>query len=802
MSIDPEMVRKLSTGAGPQGLEALTRNIHHIPGLRDWITLKSIALVPIPIIRHSRWRLLSLIAVAQKSGDGVDGYLAPWGAVEWSWPEQRVVQMLDLRDNEEIQLLREQQLFIKQSIADQPLDVTTQTHRETVLFTALDRLLTAPSADNSTLSALAECYVGILPQEIYPYYWMLVPESKAWLRTDVALASYESGELGNNEEARKETISLEVSTIYNQIQQQSEEQKLPTDLSEHITSWMQTATTLAITFDVETIKKALQDLYNRLQMPGCRLAFVGEFNRGKSTLLNRILERPLLPVRVLPTTSTLTSLVPGTPEQMDVYFPDGHHEQRSLEAAAWDDLIADDQQRHMQAVFPNVRITLDAPWLRAIDVEMIDTPGAGDLNERRTALISEVLSQCDAVVLLVSAVLPLSLTEATFLEQEVLGRHIPRVLVVVSMLDTIAKDQQTLVLAEVKKRVARISSDIPVISSHPVAHTTTEEAAVATVRAEIATLVATSERRLWRSRQAAGLIADYALQLTEFGRTALSMQQLTDMQRDETIQQAQRERRTAEIRWQGIELGLEQRRIGVDQELRRRVSEVKSNLVEMMTFELSKTPDPKLWWEKEFPFRLRRELYSLARSTDSFVIDVLARDMQWLQDEIASTFDLQMQNQKEGKAVSFAIVPEFRDMKLANIQRLRLFSRIGSGAATIAGYLFLGPIGSAVSVATGIASDYTLSKKLEEQKQSLQREVANSVEQALEEYARQLAERLAVLYADIKENIQREQRIWLQAKDMAIQAIASPARQKNWQQLVHEATVLHQTILTALQTKE
>src|SRR5438876_12096189 len=89
MSIDPELLRQLSARQLPeqQGVAALVRGIHITPGLRDWVTLESVALVPIPVQRSGRWALLALLTVSQRAGDGTDGYLAPWGAVEWSWPE-------------------------------------------------------------------------------------------------------------------------------------------------------------------------------------------------------------------------------------------------------------------------------------------------------------------------------------------------------------------------------------------------------------------------------------------------------------------------------------------------------------------------------------------------------------------------------------------------------------------------------------------------------------------------------------------------------------------------------------------
>ena len=158
----------------------------------------------------------------------------------------------------------------------------------------------------------------------------------------------------------------------------------------------------------------LTELDVRWQLPGFRLAFVGEFSRGKSTLINRLLGRDLLPIGARPTTGTLISIVAGETEKMEICPPDKGWEVREMEESSWTDLLASEQNETDQEKLTRVRLTLDHPWLKAIDVELIDTPGAGDLNSNRTALLSDLLSRCDAAVILVSATLPFSITEASF----------------------------------------------------------------------------------------------------------------------------------------------------------------------------------------------------------------------------------------------------------------------------------------------------------------------------------------------------------------------------------------------------
>lgn len=811
MPIDPEILRRLQgQRVEQQGIAALVRGIHTIAGLREWITLETIVLAPIPVQQHARWSLYALLTVPQRAADGTEGYLAPWGAVEWSWPERQVIQTLDLRRNAAVSQFRGQGQFIKrQATADgQVLDVMTQAQREQALFQSLEQLLSTPAQDTSQMVPLAPLYSALLPREIYAYYWTLIPASQAWLRPvepstasiyiPATPAGVEHADVAATVSAPTNAQATHTDAT-NQTPAIPESERLPApppDLSGRVEQWLTQALQLAETFHVLAITSELRTLEARQQLPGFRLAFVGEFNRGKSTLINRLLERPLLPVRVLPTTSTLTSIIAGTEERMEIFFPDARQEMRSLEEASWHDLLVNDTPGRQQTVFPKVRLTLKHPWLQSIDAELIDTPGAGDINDRRTALISEILNLCDATVLLVSAILPLSLTEAAFLEQEVLGRHIPRVLVVVSMLDTLPPEQQPLTLKAIRERVARISPAIPVIPAHPVAGMSGSEV-LANIRTRISVMATASERRAWRSLQAADLLVDACEHLIQYGKTALAAVQMEETKRSEALQAVQMKQRKAELDWEALSLQLDQRRQRVDGALRRRLSEVGENLIETFYFELSKTPDPRSWWEKDFPFRLRRELLTLARNTETSLIDVLARDLKWLQDEIKQTFsaDFSYQLPQAAPPPDVSLRPDASSIELSDIHRQRFLSRIASAAAMIAGYLRISPIGSAISLSYGLVSEHLLNKKIEEQRALLKHEVRAGISSALDDYERQITERLQTLYQQMLQEMKRQQDSWLAAQDAALHQAHPQPRSRPWQQLIDEATKLRHSIL-------
>lgn len=587
----------------------------------------------------------------------------------------------------------------------------------------------------------------------------------------------------------------------------------PIDLSDRIEAWLRATLSMAEAFALSEIVEELKKLSTRQQMPGFQLAFVGEFSRGKSTLINRLLAEPLLPVGDLPTTATITSLVAGSMQGMEVFFADGQHDSRPLEESSWDDLIADDQPEQAEKVIARVRLTVDNAWLRELDAEMIDTPGINDLSNYRAALVSETLSESDAAVLLVSAIFPLSLTEAAFLQQQVLGRHIPQVIVVVSMLDKVPASQQGAAFKAACERVGHVSSLIQVYPAHPLTEGTTEADILEAVRLRIADMVAQSDRRAWRSQQAAATLVGYLGQLIEASHTAIEAAQLDSAARLEASRKAQERLQTAELQWEKLGQDFEERRLQLDTLLREQLLAAQNTLVEAATDDLNKAPDPKIWWERDFPLRLRNTFFTLAHDYENRVLTALARDVQWLQQEVTRQFGIRSGMSAPLPDRPAEIPVDARSLELTDIERQKLFVRLGTSAAALVGYLLLAPIGGALSVAkamtdlfnvggavlgseaVNIAASPWFNRKTEAQRKLLSGEISRTVERGMQEYTLRLSIRLRDLYSQVIQDMKREQTSWLGARKQALLSAGPVSPALPWTQLLDEASQLQAEIL-------
>lgn len=148
-----------------------------------------------------------------------------------------------------------------------------------------------------------------------------------------------------------------------------------------------------------------------------RIAVVGEFNSGKSTLINAILGRDLLAVSWKPTTATLTTVRYGVPERMRVSFApetdleplllDGENlveeikKYTSMLGAREEEILRSilDDETFFKARAQNVEIWLDVDRLREWDLEIVDTPGLGSIYSKRfETVVYKAAQEADVIM--------------------------------------------------------------------------------------------------------------------------------------------------------------------------------------------------------------------------------------------------------------------------------------------------------------------------------------------------------------------------------------------------------------------
>lgn len=159
-------------------------------------------------------------------------------------------------------------------------------------------------------------------------------------------------------------------------------------------------------------RDACGELKEKLTSHTFNLLVVGQFNRGKTTLINALIGESLLPVGVIPLTSVVTVLSYGEAPVINVCFEDG----RCVETipASLGEYVTEKGNPHNVKGVREVVVSYPSPWLKG-GVRLVDTPGIGSVYSHNTDLAYRYLPQADAVLFLLSADQPVSQAECDFL---------------------------------------------------------------------------------------------------------------------------------------------------------------------------------------------------------------------------------------------------------------------------------------------------------------------------------------------------------------------------------------------------
>lgn len=184
--------------------------------------------------------------------------------------------------------------------------------------------------------------------------------------------------------------------------------------------------------------EAMQELLMRLASDRFNLVVLGQFKRGKSSLINALIGRPVLPTAAVPLTSVVTSLRYGSPPSAWIRF-ERHSLPLQVSIPELVDYVTETGNpgnrrgvRSAEAVEPSVLLRRGAAF--------VDTPGVGSTNQDNTATTYAFLPEADAAIFVTSAEAPLSEDEIGFLAA--IRQHVRKIFFVLNKIDQLAPDEQ------------------------------------------------------------------------------------------------------------------------------------------------------------------------------------------------------------------------------------------------------------------------------------------------------------------------------------------------------------------------
>lgn len=166
------------------------------------------------------------------------------------------------------------------------------------------------------------------------------------------------------------------------------------------------------------------------------LVVLGEFNHGKSTVVNALLGEDVLPMGITPTTAVITHLIHGETPHARVKPP--------MDGAIYDIDVKDIEGvvKHVEEskIEPEyVEIAHPNPFLTN-GLVLVDTPGVNDISRQKVEITYGYLPRADVILYVLDATQVLKKSEVTFIKDRLLKANRDRIIFILGKIDALSDD--------------------------------------------------------------------------------------------------------------------------------------------------------------------------------------------------------------------------------------------------------------------------------------------------------------------------------------------------------------------------
>ncbi|MCI9539697.1 MAG: hypothetical protein HFG39_01375 [Lachnospiraceae bacterium] len=536
------------------------------------------------------------------------------------------------------------------------------------------------------------------------------------------------------------------------------------------------------------------------------IVVVGEFSRGKSTFINYFLDREFLPVGNLPTTAVMTRIRYSSQEIMAAISKDN---KKVFEAPpsqeAWDRFTEENIDK--EGFKGNVLIGINSSWLQENDVEFIDTPGAGDLSGDNAKIISDALLGCDGVVIAINANAPLSLSEKLFIEQRLLARKIPFLMIIVTKLDQIPLKERNGIIQYIQAKLKNWNMDIPVFIPYPIELNGTEYKdiiGIDKIKAEIKRWVGYPERvkltEKWLLAKINDILKNAVVSLTE---QKVLLEASDNKKREELVDEKKGQIARAKKVWNELKAQMEQRGAECYKILVDKIDHYTNIIVERLQYEILHVNNAQKWWTEDYPYRIKVELTNMSVEIEQIISKRIAADIQWYNDEIEKTFQSNILIQEESilSGGGFNDFKAGRRIFFEDLDKQQAIAKISSVILTVSGVILFSSMGflpiiatMGIGTGTAILSDKIFKKKIEEQRDVLKKEIARCVPVLVEDCMAESEARLSMVYQNSISEAEKSEQKWLLDQKATIEVSKVLSETKQYEAVTKKLTVLGQEL--------
>ncbi|MEZ4458647.1 MAG: dynamin family protein [bacterium] len=183
-------------------------------------------------------------------------------------------------------------------------------------------------------------------------------------------------------------------------------------------------------------REIVEERIPSLQKGRITVVVLGEFNHGKSTVVNALLGEEVLPMGITPTTAVITHLVHGDKARATVKPPMGQPaydiEFDEIEAVVKHVEESKAEPEYVEIEHPN-------PFLDN-GLVLVDTPGVNDISRQKVEITYGYLPRADVIIYVLDATQVLKKSEVMFIKDRLLKANRNRILFVLGKIDALSPE--------------------------------------------------------------------------------------------------------------------------------------------------------------------------------------------------------------------------------------------------------------------------------------------------------------------------------------------------------------------------
>ena len=201
---------------------------------------------------------------------------------------------------------------------------------------------------------------------------------------------------------------------------------------------------VSLTRQIEACEKLL------IQSPPIDVAILGQFKAGKSSFINSLIGKSVLPVGVIPVTTVITRLQYGEKERAVIRFFDG-----KISEIDMSDIHAFTSEAENPSNQKNVEmVDVVLPSLKNYaGLRLVDTPGLGSVFKYHVETSENWLPQVGTAILAISSDRPLSDNDVQLIRE--LTSHTPNIVILLTKADLLSSEQQNEVIEFFERTIQR-----------------------------------------------------------------------------------------------------------------------------------------------------------------------------------------------------------------------------------------------------------------------------------------------------------------------------------------------------------